>query len=89
LEFIVKHKKYFIAALKYNRLFATSLNNQYNDKFTILSALNLSDKQSIRSYINGYDKEVIIVRRIFTKKDGNTGILSLICSETNLDRGII
>jgi hypothetical protein len=84
-EFITKHKKDFIAALKSNRLFATSLDNKHAGKFTSVSTLELSDKESIRGYLKGYDKEVIIVRRVFTNKDGSIGILNLVCSDTSLD----
>ena len=84
-EFIADQGKDFIAALKSNRLFAKSLNDKYNGDFISVSELNLSDKESTRGYIKGYDNEVMIVRRIFTNKDGSIGVLNLICSDTNLD----
>ncbi len=84
-EFIAKRKKEFIAALKSNRLFATSLENKYAGKFTRVDKLELSDKESIQGYLKGYDKEVIIVHRVFINKDGSTGILNLVCSNINLD----
>ena len=84
-EYITKKNKHFIAALKSNRLFATSLENKHNGKFIKVSTLELLDKESIRGYIKGYDKEVIIVRRIFTNKDGSIGILNLVCSDITLD----
>jgi len=84
-EFIAKKNKEFIAALKSNRLFATSLENKYTGKFIRVDELELSDKESVRGYIKGYDKEVVIVRRIFTNKDGSTGILNLVSSDIQLD----
>ena len=84
-EFIVENQKDFIAALKSNRLFATSLEDKHNGNFISVSELELSDKQSIRGYIKGYDNEVVIVRRIFTNKDGSKGVLNLICSDTDLN----
>jgi hypothetical protein len=84
-EFITKNEKDFIAALKSNRLFATSLEDKHNGEFISVSELELSDKQSIRGYVKGYDNEVVIVSRIFTNKDGSTGVLNLICSDTDLD----
>jgi len=84
-EFIKKKNKHFIAALKCNRLFATSLESKYQGKFQRVDTLELSDKQSIRGYLKGYDKEVLIVRRIFTNKDGSIGILNLVCSDITLD----
>ncbi len=84
-DFITKHEKDLIAALKSNRLFATSLEYKHNGEFISVSELELSDKQSIRGYVKGYDNEVVIVRLIFTNKDGSTGVLNLICSYTDLD----
>ncbi len=84
-EFISKKKKEFIAALKSNRLFAKSLEDKLQGKFIRVDELELSDKQSIRGYLKGYDKEILIVRRIFTNKDGSKGMLNLVCSEITLD----
>jgi len=84
-EFIQKKKKHFIAALKSNRLIATSLDNKYQGKFQRVDTLELLDKESMRGYIKGYDKEVLIVRRVFTNKDGSIGILNLVCSDITLD----
>jgi len=84
-EFIVKHKKEFISALKSNRKFASTLEDKRQGRFQRVDELNLSDYQSIRGYLRGYDKEVLIVRRVFTNKDGSMGMLNLVCSDINLD----
>jgi len=84
-EFIAKKNKHFIAALKSNRLFATNLKNKYQGDFQKVDTLELSDKQSMQGYLKGYDKEVLLVRRVFTNKDGSIGILNLVCSDIALD----
>ena len=84
-EFIAKKKKEFIAALKSNRLFASSLDNKHKGKFITVDELQLSDKESVHGYLKGYDKEVVIVRRVFTNKDGSTATLNLVCSDIDLD----
>jgi hypothetical protein len=48
-EFIAKKQKEFIATLKGNRLFTTSLENKHNGKFFRVDKLELSDKESIRA----------------------------------------
>ena len=88
-EFIDKHKKEFIAALKDNRLFAPSLEDKYQGRFKRVSEIALSDKRSVRGYLKGYDKEVLLVRLIFTNKDKSTGELTLVCSDTTLDGDFI
>lgn len=84
-EFIVKYKKHFIAALKDNRLFAPTLDDKHQGRFVKVSELHLQDKRQITGYLRGYDKEVLLVRRVFTNKDGSTGAMTLVCSDTTLD----
>ena len=88
-EFIVKHKKEFISALKSNRKFAITLEDKQQGRFQRVDELDLSDNQSIRGYLKGYDKEVLIVRRVFTNKDGSIGMLNLVCSDITLDSNTI
>ena len=83
-EFITKYGKHFIAAVKSNRLFARSLEDKLNGRFKRVDALGLKDKESVRGYLRGYDKEVILIYRVFTNKDGSTGTLYLVCSDTSL-----
>ena len=64
-EFISKKNKEFIAALKSNRLFATSLQDKYQGNFQRVDSLELLDKQSIRGYLKGYDK--LTLRTFFSK----------------------
>lgn len=84
-EFIVKYKKEFVSAIKSNRLIALSLEDKKQGKFIKVDELELSDKQSVRGYLRGYDKEILLVRRIFTNKDGSTGVLNVVCSDITLD----
>ena len=84
-EYIVKKKKEFITGVKSNRYFATSLEDKLQGKFQRVDALELANKEAVRGYLKGYDKEVLLVRRIFTNKDGSTAILNLVCSDTSLD----
>ena len=84
-EFIVKHKKEFITAIKGNRLIALSLEDKYKGNFIRVDEVELSDKQSIRGYLKGYDKEILLVRRVFTNKDGSVGVLNLVTSDLTLN----
>jgi IS4 transposase len=84
-EFIVKKKKHFIAALKDNRLVALSEADKKQGRFVRISQLNLSDKQAVRGWLKGFDREVLFVRRVFTNKDGGTGLLNLVCSNLTCD----
>jgi len=83
-EFITKHNRHFIAAIKGNRLFARSLEDKLNGRFERVDALGLRDKETVRGYLRGYGKEVILTCRVFTNKDGSTGRLYLVCSDVSL-----
>jgi len=83
-EFITKHKKHFIAAVKGNRLFAGSLEDKLKGRFERVDELGLRDKESVRGYLRGYDKEVVLTCRVFTNKDGSTGRVYLVCSDVSL-----
>ena len=80
-EFIVKKKKHFIAALKDNRLVALSAADKKQGRFVRIDTLELSDKQVVRGWLKGYADEVLLVRQVFTNKDGSTGLLNLVSSD--------
>lgn len=84
-DFIVQKKKHFIAALKDNRLVALSMNDKKQGRFVRVDELRLTDKQAVRGWLKGFDQEVLIVRQVFTNKDGSTGILHLVCSDLTCD----
>ncbi len=84
LEFIVDKDKHFIGALKDNRLVTLSVDDKKQGKFTRVSDIALEDKQAVRGWLKGYPHEVLIVRRIFTNKDGSTATVNLVCSDLTL-----
>jgi hypothetical protein len=84
-EFIDKQGKHFIAALKDNRLVALNEDDKKQGRFVRIDAISLKDQQAVRGWLKGYGKEVLLVRRIFTNKDGSTGVLNLVCSNVTLD----
>jgi hypothetical protein len=88
-EHITSKNKEFITAIKGNRLFAKSLDDKYKGKFVSINSLLLSDKESVRGYLKGYNKEIVIICRVFTNKDGSTGKLYLVCSDLTLDSNSI
>ena len=81
-EFIIGQGKHFVAAIKSNRLFARSLEDKLNGRFEKVGGLGLKDRESVRGYVRGYDKEVTLTCRVFTNKDGSTGRLYVVCSDT-------
>lgn len=82
---IMQKKKHFVAALKDNRLVALSAADKKQGRFVRVDSLELSDKQSVRGWLKGFEHEVLLVRRVFTNKDGGTGKLNLVCSDLTCD----
>lgn len=84
-DYIEKKGKHFIAAIKDNRLVALSEKDKGKGRFVRIDTLKLSDKQMVRGWLKGYANEVVLVRQVFTNKDGSTGLLNLVCSDLTCD----
>jgi hypothetical protein len=54
---------------------ALSLEDKKKGRFVHISSLELLYQQAVHGWLKGFDQEVILVRRIFTNKDGSTGLL--------------
>jgi hypothetical protein len=67
-----------VAALKDNRLVALTLEDKQQGHFVKVSELTLSDRQAVRGWLKGFDQGVLLVRWVFTNKDGSTGTLNLV-----------
>lgn len=81
--------KHFVIALKSNRTVALSYDAKRQGVFSRLDALNLPEHQAVRGYLRGLDFPVLLVRQVFTNKDGSTGVLYLACSDLDGDAGDI
>jgi hypothetical protein len=67
--------------LKDNRLVALSREDKNKGRFVRSSQLELTDQQVVRGWLKGFSHEVLVVRRLFTNKDGYSGLLTLLCSD--------
>lgn len=84
-EFIRQHNKHFIAALKDNRLIALSGQDKKAKRLTRVDELDFPEQGIVRGYLKGYEQEVLLVRKVFTHKDGSTATLHLVCSDLTCD----
>lgn len=88
-EFITERGKHFMAAIKDNRLIALSEQDRKAKRFTRVDELNFPEQGVVRGRLKGYDREVLLVRQIFTHKDGSTATLHLVCSDLTCDHDAI
>jgi hypothetical protein len=88
-DFITGKDKHFIAALKNNRLIALSDEDRKNKRFVRVDELDFPEQTAVQGWLKGYAKAVLLVRQVFTNKDGSTGILHLVCSDLTCDYDVI
>ena len=55
-----------------------------NGQFQALDTLAFSDRQPLRVWLRGVADAVLVVRQVFTNKDGAQGVLYLVSSDTGL-----
>jgi len=79
-----KLKKDFVAALKANRQVALSEQEKREGRFVAVSELELKPGQCRLVYLKGLDFPVLVAKQVFINKDGSTGTLYLISSDTSL-----
>jgi hypothetical protein len=84
-DFITGKGKHFIAALKDNRLVALSEEDREKKRFVRVDELDFPEQTAVQGWLKGYAKAVLLVRQVFTNKDGSTGILHLVCSDLTCD----
>jgi len=86
-ERIVARGKHFVAALKDNRLVALSEKDRQQGRYVRVDSLQLADKQAVRGWLKGFDRQVLLVGRVFTNQDGSTARQVLVCSDLTCDGG--
>lgn len=83
------HQKDFICALKANRLVALSEEDYQHNRFTPIENLPWQEESLFTGWLKDVPFPVLLVRQVFTNKDGSTGLLYLVCSETTVTREFI
>jgi hypothetical protein len=68
---------------------ALSKPDKKQGRFTRVDELQIPEQAKVRGWLKGYAKEVLVVRQVFTNKDGSTGTLHLVCSDLTCDYGVI
>ena len=74
----------FIFALPTSRTVALSEVGRGNGQFQALDTLVFPEGQPLRVWLRGVVEAVLVVRQVFTNKDGSQGVLYLVSSDTRL-----
>jgi len=77
-------QKEFVAAIKSNRTVALSEQDKRDGQFVKVSELDVAAGQCRLVYLKGLDFPVVLIKQVFTNKDGSTGALFLVSSDTSL-----
>ncbi len=79
-------KRHYIMAVESSRRVALSERDKFNGIFHRLDTLiYLEDGAPVRVYLRSVTHPVLLVRQVFTNKDGSTGILYLVSDDIGLD----
>ena len=54
-------------------------------RFMRVDELNFPAQAAVQGWLKGYVKAVLLVHQVFSKKDGGTGVLHLVCSDLTCD----
>lgn len=76
--------KDFIMAIKSNRTAALSLEDKKNGHFVQVGTLELKPDTVQHVYIKGIDFPCLLCKQIFKNKDGSSGVVYLVSSDTGL-----
>lgn len=80
-----KLKKIFVSALKSNRNIALSKQDKLDGKFKKVEDLDLQTNRTYKVWLKGMDIPLLLVKQIFTNKDGSQGVLYLVTNDLTLD----
>ncbi len=78
-------EKYFILALKSNRLVALTKEDKAKGHFTRIDTIQWSERP-VQGWVKGLTFPVLFHRQLFTNKDGSTGTLYLISNDINASK---
>jgi hypothetical protein len=82
----IKHtlKKDFVMPLKENRNLSLEAPNTPNRNFGSVSSLTLEADTALTVWLEDVDFPLLLVKQVFTNKDGSVGIVYLVTSDTTL-----
>lgn len=75
----------FIFPLKDNRKVALSQKDKWQGCYQSVSSLELEENAVTEIWLEGVDFPLLLVKQVFTNKDGSQGVLYLVTSDTTLN----
>jgi hypothetical protein len=84
ISFIHKAKKFFIFDIKQNRLVTKSANDQKNRSFVKISDFDIPEHTPLKVWLKDISFCVLLIRQVFTNKDGSTGVRYLVSNDLSL-----
>lgn len=77
-------ERHFIMPLKSNRNVALSAQDKRRGQYVTVETLSFKDSATMRVYLEEVPFPLLLLRQVFTNKDGTTGTLYLVTSDTTL-----
>lgn len=82
MKFIHELGKYFIFALKTNRV--AIIGNRNKGNWDNINKLNLQPWTPTKAWLKDVELEVLLIKQVFTNKDGSTGVRYLVSNNLSL-----
>lgn len=80
-------ERHFIMPLKSNRNVALSAQDKRRGQYVTVETLSFKDSATMRVYLEEVPFPLLLLRQVFTNKEGTTGTLYLVTSDTRLPSG--
>ncbi|MCP4049765.1 MAG: transposase [bacterium] len=84
MNFIHKQKKFFIFDMKYNRLAALTESDRGKGIWTNICELMIPEHTPVQVYLKGVKYPLLLIKQVFTNKDGSTGVRYLVSNDLDL-----
>lgn len=86
IELIHKCNKFFIFDIKQNRLSVFSYSDKRKGNWKKISDLDIPEQTPVKVFLKGCDIEMLLIKQVFTNKDGSTGTRYLISNDLKLSK---
>lgn len=80
-----QYDKHLLMAMKPNRKVSLSLEDKRQGRLQRIDTVNITENKLVNDWIAGVDFPLLLFRKVFKNKDGNAGVLYLVCSDLDCD----
>lgn len=84
MRLIHKKKKFFIFDMKQNRQAVLSKIDRNQGNWNAINTLDIADNTPVKVWLKGLEIPILLIKQVFTNKDGSTGTRFLVSNDLTL-----